>query len=48
MILSTLSIIKELPNDPACKAFLAKIKWQYGVTCMKSQTIDTIVTAANT
>ncbi len=23
-----LSFIKELPNDEACKAYLAKIKWQ--------------------
>ncbi|MFT5217369.1 MAG: hypothetical protein ACI83H_002506, partial [Glaciecola sp.] len=23
-----LNFIKELPNDAACKAYLAKIKWQ--------------------
>ncbi len=30
-----LSFIKELPNDEACKAYLAKIKWQDGFTCIK-------------
>ena len=30
-----LNFIKELPNDAACKAYLAKIKWQDGFTCMK-------------
>ncbi|MCM4158268.1 IS1595 family transposase, partial [Gramella sp. AN32] len=32
---SILNFIKELPNDDACKAYLAKIKWQDGFTCMK-------------
>lgn len=27
--------IKELPNDDACKAYLAKIKWQDGFICFK-------------
>ena len=30
-----LNFIKELPNDDACKAYLAKIKWQDGFACMK-------------
>ena len=30
-----LNFIKELPNDDACKAYLAKIKWQDGFTCSK-------------
>ncbi len=30
-----LSFIKELPNDTVCKAYLAKIKWQDGFTCIK-------------
>ena len=30
-----LSFIKELPTDEACKAYLAKIKWQDGFTCSK-------------
>ena len=30
-----LSFIKELPNDGACKAYLAKIKWSDGFTCIK-------------
>ncbi|QHI38654.1 hypothetical protein IMCC3317_40480 [Kordia antarctica] len=30
-----LSFIKELPDDEACKAYLAKIKWQDGFKCMK-------------
>lgn len=30
-----LNFIKELPDDDACKAYLAKIKWQDGFTCMK-------------
>ncbi len=30
-----LNFVKELPNDEACKAYLAKIKWQDGFTCMK-------------
>ena len=30
-----LNFIKELPNDAACKAYLAKMKWQDGFTCMK-------------
>jgi hypothetical protein len=32
---STLKFIKELPNDEACKAYLAKIKWKDGFICMK-------------
>ena len=32
---SILNFIKELPNDEACKAYLAKIKWKDGFTCMK-------------
>jgi len=32
---SILNFIKELPSDEACKAYLAKIKWQDGFTCMK-------------
>lgn len=32
---SILNFIKELPDDDACKAYLAKIKWQDGFTCMK-------------
>ncbi|MBE7653886.1 IS1595 family transposase [Tenacibaculum finnmarkense] len=30
-----LSFIKKLPNDEACKAYLAKIKWQDGFICSK-------------
>ncbi len=30
-----LNFIKELPDDDSCKAYLAKIKWQDGFTCMK-------------
>jgi hypothetical protein len=32
-----LNFIKELPNNNnnACKAYLAKIKWQDGFTCSK-------------
>jgi len=30
-----LNFIKELPNDEACKAYLAKTKWQDGFTCSK-------------
>jgi hypothetical protein len=30
-----LNFIKELPNDAACKAYLAQIKCQDGFTCMK-------------
>ncbi len=30
-----LSFIKELPNDEACKAYLAKIKWSEGFICSK-------------
>ncbi|MFT6324044.1 MAG: hypothetical protein ACJAWO_001602 [Halieaceae bacterium] len=30
-----LTFIKELPNDDACKAYLAKYKWQDRFTCMK-------------
>jgi hypothetical protein len=30
-----LNFIKELPNDDACKVYLAKIKWQDGFTCIK-------------
>lgn len=30
-----LSFVKELPNDDACKVYLAKIKWKDGFTCMK-------------
>jgi len=32
---SILNFIKELPNDDACKAYLAKIKWHDGFTCSK-------------
>ena len=32
---SILNFIKELPNDEACKAYLAKIKWKDGFTCSK-------------
>jgi len=32
---SILNFIKELPNDEACKAYLAKIKWSGGFTCSK-------------
>jgi len=32
---SILNFIKELPDDDACKAYLAKIKWQDGFVCMK-------------
>ena len=32
---SILNFIKELPNDEACKAYLAKIKWHDGFTCSK-------------
>ena len=31
----TLNFVKELPNDDACKAYLAKIKWQDSFTCSK-------------
>ena len=30
-----LNFIKELPDDDACKAYLAKMKWQDGFTCAK-------------
>ena len=30
-----LSFVKELPNDDACKAYLAKIKWRDGFKCVK-------------
>ncbi len=30
-----LNFIKELPDDEACKAYLAKIKWKDGFTCSK-------------
>ncbi len=30
-----LNFVKELPDDDACKAYLAKIKWQDGFNCMK-------------
>jgi len=30
-----LSFVKELPNDEACKAYLSKMKWQDGFTCVK-------------
>ncbi len=30
-----LNFIKELPNDDACKVYLAKIKWQDGFICSK-------------
>lgn len=30
-----LNFIKELPNDESCKAYLSKIKWQDGFTCVK-------------
>lgn len=30
-----IKFIKELPNDDACKAYLAKIKWQDGFICCK-------------
>ena len=32
---SILNFIKELPDDEACKAYLAKIKWKDGFTCSK-------------
>ncbi len=32
---SILNFIKELPDDESCKAYLAKIKWKDGFTCMK-------------
>ena len=32
---SILNFIKELPNDDACKLYLAKIKWHDGFTCSK-------------
>ncbi len=32
---SILNFIKELPDDDACKAYLANIKWQDGFVCMK-------------
>ena len=32
---SILNFIKELPNDDACKAYLAKVKWSDGFTCSK-------------
>lgn len=34
---SILNFIKELPNDEACKAYLAKVKWHDGFTCNKCQ-----------
>lgn len=33
--INILNFIKELPNDDACKAYLAKIKWQDGFICSK-------------
>jgi transposase-like protein/predicted RNA-binding Zn-ribbon protein involved in translation (DUF1610 family) len=30
-----LNFVKELPDDDACKAYLAKIKWKDGFKCMK-------------
>ena len=30
-----LNFVKELPNDDACKAYLAKIKWQDDFTYVK-------------
>ena len=30
-----LNFIKELPGDESCKAYLSKIKWKGGFTCMK-------------
>jgi len=30
-----LNFVKELPNDEACKAYLAKMKWQDGFICSK-------------
>jgi len=30
-----LNFVKELPNDEACHAYLAKIKWRDGFTCSK-------------
>lgn len=33
-----LNLVKELPNDDACKAYLSKIKWMDGFKCTKSQT----------
>jgi len=30
-----LNFVKELPNDDACKAYLAKIKWRDGFKCTK-------------
>lgn len=32
---SILNFIKELPDDDSCKAYLAKIKWSNGFTCVK-------------
>ncbi len=32
---SILNLIKELPNDEACKAYLSKIKWSGGFICSK-------------
>jgi hypothetical protein len=32
---SILNFIKELPDDDACKVYLANIKWQDGFNCMK-------------
>lgn len=32
---SILNFLKELPNDDACKAYLAQIKWHDGFTCSK-------------
>lgn len=30
-----LNLVKELPDDEACKAYLSKIKWSNGFTCVK-------------
>ena len=30
-----LNLVKELPNDDACKAYLSKIKWMDGFKCTK-------------
>ena len=32
---SILNFIKELPNDEACKAYLADVKWRDGFKCTK-------------
>ena len=32
---SILNFIEELPNDSACKTYLANLKWSEGFTCTK-------------